>query len=888
MGCNAGFDLSISNKKRLDELVSSEASILFANFDARFTAELGLPTAQGWVASNTSVFNDNIFGVERDSIKFTDGSAEHVVNATMWQNALTHGMSFSSVLRFEERTSSNSIFSGVGFPAVDDPRTGTGISGRVGLQINIDTENTRIKLEGQATVPLDGTNGVPLVPLNTFFTYECVLHQTPDLGVSFGAVNLYVNGVLISTGSIFPTGNNDVANNKVAIFPWSETGSSTYYISNLGITIYKESSTKLLSGEVMGKGAIDIVTPGGIRDYEAIIPDGFPRKLGDTFRLIANNSGGTFTFRTEDLNNPQALFNGLKSLEMHIESKEQVTLTNLLESNNIYQGVLPHERPSTDLINIEIFENGELETYATAGVITVDSSMTFTFKSEITTDVSFNVVEGANLVIRGYGMYPLVWTGAGTFITSVLAPMHIQDITLIAVNNGTLLDLSGDIDTHVVFNFCVCIDWNIGSVYNIPTSPIAPQFYIEYSVFFGWTGGLVCTNTTDVGITDCTLLQAGVSANEPFITMNGSVPVGLYSAGTTGSMEAGESFLSIDAQIANNSRIQIASQSLKGNYFETNGTTGTFTEVADASIPNTFLGVSSGTNGVVRFAYAGALFINQEVIIGGYTVNTNYNGTFTITDAQSNWFEIAVAFGAMETGGSFIANSITLTDVGTTLVDGDTLTIEASTESGYDGGAIIYNQLVNSFQVSKTFTSNDIGIWNTSGLDQSDPRVLSSNNPSQASSKYIGAGYMNGNTVSNTVGSKPITNGAYTDLVLGGVGISKASNIERWKVIDPVLCILEYIGNEPFTGFIDYNLSSVSVGGSIEFRYKWVIDKGTGYQDLSDNKYSKNVISTTTLSTSDKIPLAVVQGDRVKPQITRMTGSSTHIAEDFSVSITAS
>lgn len=545
--------------------------------------------------------------------------------------------------------------------------------------------------------------------------------------------------------------------------------------------------------------------------------------------------------------------------------------------------------PFVDAINIVIEKDGDLEKHAIAGVITVDRGMTFTFKNTITTAVRFNVVEGATLTIRGYGMYPLFWTGTGTFITSVLAPMHIQDITMIATNNGTLLDLSGDIDTHVVFNFCVCIGWNMGNVYNVPTSAIAPQFYIEYSAFFDWTGGLTCTNTTDVGITDCTMLQlGGVSANVPFISMNGNIPVGLYASGTTGSIESGESFLFIDPQVSNQSRIHISGQSLSGTYFATNGTQGQFTAVADASIGATAITSVLDNSGIARFNYTGdVVYVNQEVVISGFTTNDNYNGTFTITTTATGWFEVPLAFSGDETG-SFLSNSITLTDTGTTLVEGDTLTISSENILDYDGGGIVYNKQINSFQVSKPFSISQAGTWNTSGLDQSDRRVIASNNPSQASSKYIGAGYMNGNTVSNIAGAKPITNNTYTDIVLGGSGLIKSSNIERWKIVDPILGILEYVGNEPFSGFIDYNLSSVSVGGAIEFRYKWVVNRGSGYQDLPDLKYAKNVISTITLSTSDKIPLSIVQGDKVKPQITRTSGSSNHTTTDFSVSITPS
>ena len=544
-----------------------------------------------------------------------------------------------------------------------------------------------------------------------------------------------------------------------------------------------------------------------------------------------------------------------------------------------------------DTKNIEIYADGQLESLATNGTITITEDNVFIFKNTITTAVKFNVVAGATLVIRGVGKYPLIWTGTDTFITSVKAPMDITTITMIATNGGTLLNLSGDIDTHVVFNFCVCIGWKIGSIYNVPTSNIAPQFYAEISAFFNWTGGLVCTNTTDVGITDCTLLQLnGVSANEPFLTMNGSVPVGLYAAGTTGSMLPGESLFSIDPHISNDSRIQLTGQSISGEYFKTNGVEGTFTAVADASIlPTAVTLVVGNTSGTANFGYSGAatLYINQEVEISGFVDNEQYNGMFTIVVVGTNFFQVKVPFGNNEAGGSFLTHSITMTDVGTSLNNGDTLTILSEKTLDYDGGAIVFNKQLDSVQVSKTYSATDTGTWNTSGLDQTDIRVITSNNPSHPSSKYIGAAYMNGNTEPNTA----IDNNIYSDFVLGLpiAGLIKASNIERWKVIDHVKGVLEYAGNEPFSGFIDYNLSSTSNGAVEQFRYKWVVDKndGNGYVNLPDDKYSKNIIGGATLNTSDKIPLSVEKGDKVKPQITRDSGGSDHITSDFSVTITA-
>lgn len=77
-----------------------------------------------------------------------------------------------------------------------------------------------------------------------------------------------------------------------------------------------------------------------------------------------------------------------------------------------------------------------------------------------------------------------------------------------------------------------------------------------------------------------------------------------------------------------------------------------FTFLLDA----TAISSVSDNGGIARFNYTGSLkTIGQEIVISGFVINTDYNGTFTITAVDTTWFEVGVAFGTDEATGSFEA-----------------------------------------------------------------------------------------------------------------------------------------------------------------------------------------------------------------------------------------
>lgn len=322
----------------------NDATEVFTSTDDRFFGELGLPGTQSWTDTEVNtgtivVFADTVFGDPKDVIKYNIAASgdttksEIALTAQNWTDILTFGASYSGVCRITEDVSSQSIFSGMGFSSGNDPRPSS-IQSRVGVSISENGTHTTITLDGQAAVVLDGTGGNPLVLKDDYFSWEVFIDPTPDAGVNFGAANLSVNEILVKVGGIVSS--DSTVNDEVSVANSSPTGTTTFYFSNFGVTIYEEVSTRTLTPTTMSSDRAQIFIPGGARDYTVILPDGNPRKIGNTLDFIVQNIGGKLKVQTQNPSSPKSLFNGLNEIEKNIISAKEITFVNTLANGNVY------------------------------------------------------------------------------------------------------------------------------------------------------------------------------------------------------------------------------------------------------------------------------------------------------------------------------------------------------------------------------------------------------------------------------------------------------------------------------------------------------------------------------------------------------------------------
>jgi hypothetical protein len=538
---------------------------------------------------------------------------------------------------------------------------------------------------------------------------------------------------------------------------------------------------------------------------------------------------------------------------------------------------------------VEIFSAADFDALATAGVITVTTGTNLELRIKaftLTTATRIEVEAGAQLILEGNRLSTIIYTGAGIFITGTTPAIRIMSMNLTAAGGGTLFSVASldPLNAQVTIDRCVLVGWKMGSIDRT-------FLFFDSTIIFNWESGLDVTNFRIFGTTGLLFSQLDeVAVGDSLFKINSHDPKAVANLiFGTGRLPGGDFFISIDPGLHNESTVVIGSSVITGDMFDTSGITGSFTAVADATIAATVINSvidSPTTPGIARFQFTvgPTVFVNQYVEISGFA-HTAYNQNGLVTASGVGWFEVlplqSGATGAIT--GSFRSDSITLTEAVTTASDGLGMTIDTDGATNYDGGAIAYNKQPGSFEIHRIWTATHTGSWSAEGLDFSDPRVIAQNNPGNQDSNYIASAYVNGNATVNPT----ITNTTYRDMAFGTAGSALVigSNIERWELIDDVLGIFEYTGNEPLDGEISFSQTSTSAGGAVEFRWKWVHDIGAGYVDLPDPVIASNDIGASAQNTSFNVPLNVVKGDRIKPQITRMTGASTITVTHASISV---
>lgn len=518
---------------------------------------------------------------------------------------------------------------------------------------------------------------------------------------------------------------------------------------------------------------------------------------------------------------------------------------------------------------VDIFSAEDLDKLATAGVITVADG------AQLTLDFKSTIVSSTRIVIEGTGRFKATGTTAsGTWVysgtddlLSGAGSIAIRNIFLVSVATGTLLNIVGGVS--VAFTSARLVGWDdLGSVSGL-------DFLVCRAVIFADNSLGFKTDDTTVEVSTTLLIQGGITG--PLVDFRGSIrPRNAFISINSGDLAT--NLIRLDPAIHPESSLSINNNVLStGGMFDTSGgATGTFASVSDAAISLTTIDSVTVSSGVARFNFTvgPTMFVNQEVDISNFVTETSYNQTGIITATGAGFFEVdSIAFTADDATGDFSSDSVTMLEIGTALIDGDTLVIDTVAGTQYDGGATVYNQLVNSFQINRIFSISRSGTWDTAGIDQTDPRILANNNPGFASSKYIAAAFVNNNSTANP----SIVNNTFSDMAFGtgAGGLIDGSNMERWKLINSVTGIFEYTGNEPFDGFLNYDFTSLSSGSAQEFRFKFLKDTGSGFAVLPDDVESLVDVGSTASSTSKSQPITANKGDQIKPQVTRNDGSGT-------------
>jgi len=321
----------------------------FANTDARFFGELGVPNDQaGWVDAATgpatiTIDTQQVFKIIRDVVKhFDDGSGStssaFALSAQNWIDINDFGASFGGVSRLDTVDGTSGFFTGLQADAAENPLA-TG-NRRYGITFNSSGGFLQVIPVGDAGAVMNGTAGNPTVLFDEWFKWEVVVPA------GLGAGEVFING--IKTTSLAPAF--DVNAGGLGTQAFVGSGSSggvdrVVYHSDFGVTIYEEGTTKTFSVAAMQSTVAQIIIPPGRRDYIITVPDGNPRNLGDVLAFVAQNVGGIITLKTQNVSVPQSLFVGENELDISITAVDSITLINTVDNANIYEFSDPPVQP---------------------------------------------------------------------------------------------------------------------------------------------------------------------------------------------------------------------------------------------------------------------------------------------------------------------------------------------------------------------------------------------------------------------------------------------------------------------------------------------------------------------------------------------------------------
>lgn len=142
--------------------------------------------------------------------------------------------------------------------------------------------------------------------------------------------------------------------------------------------------------------------------------------------------------------------------------------------------------------------------------------------------------------------------------------------------------------------------------------------------------------------------------------------------------------------------------------------------------------------------------------------------------------------------------------------------------------------------------------------------------------------FVNNNSTATIIGS----NGVLQDIVFGGSGLVITPSTQGFTLIDEITGIIEYTSSASIVAKIGYDYIVSSVTGFTEFEFNWQLDTGGGFANLSEDVRSSIEVGINSESVSKGIQAVnLSQGDQLKPQILRVSGTSDIIFKNVSISV---
>ena len=284
-----------------------------------------------------------------------------------------------------------------------------------------------------------------------------------------------------------------------------------------------------------------------------------------------------------------------------------------------------------------------------------------------------------------------------------------------------------------------------------------------------------------------------------------------------GSLNTGESMFKLDAGINLLARVALQSINLtKGALFvDSTGVTGTFTAVTDVSVASTIVTSIADSSGLARFNFTvgPTLFVGQVVTLAGFTdpLNVLFNLQHTITVVGVGFFEVAIAFGADETG-TFTSDVVEITETATAASDDLGITLTTTDGAEYDRNARVFNKTTNAFYINLPFGGTRAGTWTTKTLDQTNRHVSVKDSPLFSESNTFVDVRVKANTTVTSV-----SDGVYAAVDFTSQPMALELG-ELFKVTDADAGIVTYTGLDDINVRINWHFWSTKSGSEQDYQ----------------------------------------------------------------------
>ncbi len=280
----------------------------------------------------------------------------------------------------------------------------------------------------------------------------------------------------------------------------------------------------------------------------------------------------------------------------------------------------------------------------------------------------------------------------------------------------------------------------------------------------------------------------------------------------------------------------------------------------------------SGTT--IQAASIGTTLLNGDKVTITGSIPTDYNGTHTIFNVvDSVSFDIAVAFNGDATAGIWTENRVTLTIETHGLTNGTPILVNKTVN--YDGGAVIKESTASTIIINRVFVATETsgGLVFDGSLDQTAVNVLLNTVSGEVNSKAKGSFSLTTNTEITNI----VTVGIFVDLNLDSAKVVESSDTELFRVIDKVTGEIEYRGIQPFSGQLSATISATKESTANDTRFytmRAVKNGGVMIDDYTTNFAITGNNNTVPVSLGFLTSITAVTSDKFKLQITNPIGQT--------------